>query len=79
MSIPSTLYSAGMPIRSPSIPDVTASEKFVYPREAEVESFGSCPAITEKINAESSTVLVNGPAWSREDANATIPHLEQRP
>ena len=46
---------------------------------AEVESFGSKPDITLSINAESFTVFVIGPAWSKEDAKAIIPHREHLP
>src|ERR1700734_1574341 len=45
----------------------------------QVVSFGSWPAIERSRMAQSRTVRANGPAWSSEDAKATIPHREQRP
>ena len=40
-----------------------------------VESSGSCPPMTSSISAASSTLVVNGPIWSRLLANATRPNL----
>ena len=45
----------------------------------DVESLLSCPEMISKSIAASSTVLVIGPAWSRDEAKATIPHLDTRP
>jgi hypothetical protein len=42
-------------------------------------SFGSWPAIERIRIAESRTVRAIGPAWSSDDANATMPQREQRP
>ena len=42
-------------------------------RGIDVESHGSCPAITSCSSAASSTVRPNGPAWSSEDENAISP------
>jgi hypothetical protein len=44
-----------------------------------VLSFGSSPAIACSMIAASRTVLVIGPAWSSEEAKATMPQREQRP
>ena len=60
--IPSNKYSLGTPIRSPRTSLVNALSKSGTCRFAEVESFGSCPAIAFSIIAASRTVLVNGPA-----------------
>src|SRR6185312_1711705 len=46
---------------------------------AHVVSFGSGPAIERMRMAASRTVRANGPAWSRDDAKATIPQREHRP
>ena len=40
---------------------------------SDVESRGSCPAITSNTSAASATEVVIGPIWSRELANATSP------
>ncbi len=45
----------------------------------EVESLRSTDAICRSMIAASRTVRVIGPAWSSEDANATVPQREQRP
>src|ERR1700679_2277766 len=44
-----------------------------------VESFGSVLAIDVSRMAASRTVLVMGPAWSSDEAKATMPKREQRP
>jgi hypothetical protein len=44
-----------------------------------VESLGSCPAIERRRIAVSSTERAIGPAWSSDEANATMPQREQRP
>ena len=43
------------------------------------KSFGSCPAIALSMIAASRTVFAIGPAWSSDEAKATIPQREQRP
>src|SRR5207302_8993728 len=45
----------------------------------EVVSRGSWPEMTSRLMAASSTVVVNGPIWSRLDANATSPYRDTRP
>jgi len=44
-----------------------------------VLSRGSGPAIAEYTSAQSSTVRVNGPIWSSDDAKAMRPYRETRP
>ena len=44
-----------------------------------VESLGSNPAIAPSMIAQSSTLRAIGPAWSSEDAKATMPQRLQRP
>ena len=39
----------------------------------EVASIGSCPAMTLCSSAVSKTLRAHGPAWSSEDASATMP------
>ena len=46
---------------------------------AEVESFGSWPAITWRTLAASFVVSARGPIESKDDANATSPYRETRP
>ncbi len=58
---------------------VSAAAKSGTASVAEVESLGSCPAIACSISAASRTLLVIGPAWSSEEAKATMPQREQRP
>ena len=72
-------YSRGTPIRSPFTPRRQAAAKSGTARSALVESLGSCPAIEPSMMAQSSTVRATGPAWSSEEANATIPHRLHRP
>ena len=45
----------------------------------EVASSGSCPFIELNINLASATLLVIGPIWSNDEANATSPYLETVP
>src|ERR1700753_3777517 len=45
----------------------------------EVVSLGSWPAIERIRIAASRTLRAIGPAWSSEEANATMPQREQRP
>ena len=57
----------------------SAASKSGTGRAAEVESFGSWPAIAWSMIAASRTVLAIGPAWSSDEAKATMPQREQRP
>jgi len=77
--MPSRRYSRGMPTRRPLTSPVSAFSKSGTGIAAEVESFGSCPDIDVIMIAASRTVRVIGPAWSREEAKATMPQREQRP
>src|SRR3990172_1976685 len=45
----------------------------------DVASYGSWPAMVLSSTAQSFTSFVRGPAWSRDDANATMPYLETLP
>ena len=45
----------------------------------DVASCGSWPAMVLSSTAQSFTSFVRGPAWSRDDANATMPYLETLP
>jgi len=45
----------------------------------EVVSFGSWPAIERSSIAASRVLRAIGPAWSSEEAKATMPQREQRP
>ncbi len=44
-----------------------------------VASIGSCPAIMSNTIALSYTVRVNGPIWSKDEANAINPYLLTNP
>jgi hypothetical protein len=68
-----------MPMVLPRMSPVSIASKSGTGRSAEVESFGSCPAIACSMIAQSRTDLVIGPAWSSDEAKATIPQREQRP
>ena len=57
----------------------TAASKSGTAKSAQVVSLASGPAIERSRIAASRTVRANGPAWSSEDANATMPQREQRP
>jgi hypothetical protein len=75
-SIPSTKYSLGTPTRRP----LTSTGPTSPPGpSALVASIGSCPCITLITSSASSTVLANGPIWSRLDDNAINPWRETRP
>ena len=63
----------------PFTPRETAASKSGTGRSAQVVSRGSGPAIEPSSTAQSRTVRAIGPAWSREEAKATIPQREQRP
>src|SRR6185369_12409697 len=45
----------------------------------DVESIGSCPAMTSCRRAASSTVRAHGPPWSSELEKATMPYRETAP
>ena len=75
----SSRYSRGTPIFSPLTGRPSARAKSGVSTSSEVESFGSWPAIEVSRIAASSTVLAIGPAWSSEEAKATMPKREQRP
>ena len=47
---------------------VSAASKSGTGTGAEVESFGSCPAIARSMIAASRTVRVIGPGWSSDEA-----------
>ena len=72
-------YSCGMPITLPRMSPVSIASKSGTGRSAEVLSAGSCPAMVPSMIAASRTVRVIGPAWSSDEAKATIPQREQRP
>ena len=77
--MPSTRYSFGMPIFRPRTSPVNAASKSGRGKLAEVESLASNPAIAPNKMAASRTERVNGPAWSSDEAKATMPQREQRP
>jgi hypothetical protein len=77
--MPSMRYSRGTPIRKPRMSPVSAASKSGTGRSAEVESFGSWPAMEPSMMAASRTSRASGPAWSSEEENATTPQREQRP
>ena len=72
-SIPSMKYSFGIPTFNPFIPSFKPAVKSGTLISTDVESNLSLPEIILSMIAASSTVLVTGPAWSREEANAIIP------
>src|SRR5690606_35875799 len=77
--MPSMRYSFGTPMVSPLTPRSTAAAKSGTGRSADVEALGSKPDMEVSISAASSTVRAIGPAWSSEEATATVPQREQRP
>ena len=77
--MPSMVYSLGIPTFRPLAPFPSAAAKSGTSTGAEVESLGSCPAMAASRMAVSSTERANGPAWSSDEANATMPQREQRP
>jgi len=77
--MPSTRYSVGMPMRRPRRSPTRLASKSGTARGAEVESLGSWPDIAVSMIAASRTVAAIGPAWSSEEAKATMPQREQRP
>ena len=78
--MPSTRYSLGTPMRRP-LTELADEGLEVRHRHVDrlVESFGSCPAMERSRIAASSTVCAIGPAWSSDEAKATMPQREQRP
>ena len=77
--MPSTPFSSrGKPIRSPRRSPSSGISTGAG-RSTVVESDGSRPAMIPYSRAQSRTVLVIGPIWSRLDAKATIPYRETVP
>ncbi len=66
-------------MRLPRMSPPSAATKSGTGRSAEVESFASCPAMADSRMAASVTVRAIGPAWSSDEAKATIPQREHRP
>ena len=79
LGIPSTVYSFGIPIFLPLILFVNSLLYAFLLKSIDVESFSSYVLIISWSRAQSFTFLDMGPAWSRDDAKATIPYLEQLP
>ncbi|MCY1558876.1 hypothetical protein D9M68_958510 [compost metagenome] len=77
--MPSMRYSRGTPMTRPLTPRSTAAAKSGTARLTLVESLASKPDMDVIISAASSTVRAIGPAWSSEEAKATVPQREQRP
>jgi hypothetical protein len=85
-SMPFTKYSAGRPSRLP-LSQEAASSSSAGSRSrssgtgtgADVESRSSRPAMAWSSAAASRESRANGPIWSSEDANATIPYRLTRP
>ena len=77
--MPSTRYSFGMPMVRPFTPRETAASKSGTGRSAQVVSRASAPAIEPSRIAQSRTVRAIGPAWSRDEAKATVPQRETAP
>ncbi len=71
--MPSSRYSSGMPTRRPLTDLPMKLEKSGIATSSDVESLTSCEHMDCSMIAESATVLVIGPAWSSEEANATMP------
>jgi hypothetical protein len=69
MRKPASGFAADAPGRVASIGTV----KSCGGRSALVESRGSKPLIADSSSAQSSALRAIGPAWSRLDANATMP------
>ena len=76
---PSIRYSLGMPILLPRMSLERLASQAGTGRLSEVESFASKPAIASSRIAQSLTSRAIGPAWSSEEAKATMPQREQRP
>src|SRR5580658_1388317 len=68
-----------MPIRSPATDFSISAAYSGTAASAEVESFESCPAITDITVAASVIVVANGPIRSSDEAKAINPHLDTRP
>ncbi len=65
--------SATIPTRSPETPSSREASRLGAGRSSDVESIGSCPAITSSPSAASATVVAKGPIWSSELAKAMSP------
>ena len=63
----------------PATPWCSDSRGSSTARGSLVLSWGSCPAIAAYTTAQSSTLRVNGPIWSSEDAKAISPYRDTRP
>src|SRR3989475_8264997 len=72
-------YSFGTPRRSPFTPLSSSRRSWSPGRSTIVASRSSLPKIVSHTIAASSTVFVNGPTWSRDEANATTPQRGTRP
>ena len=68
-----SISSSTNAMRSPSTPRSTTGSTGSYGDAIDVESIGSCPAMTSSSSAASLTDVANGPIWSSELANATRP------
>jgi hypothetical protein len=77
--VPSSRYSFGMPTRTPLRSPVSAASKSGTGASSDVESFGSKPDMDFSRIAQSRTSRAIGPAWSSDEAKATMPQREQRP
>jgi hypothetical protein len=71
--MPSTTYSAGTPMRRPFTDWPTDADQSGVGMSRLVESLASKLHIDCSIRAASSTVFVIGPAWSSDEAKATMP------
>jgi hypothetical protein len=68
-----------MPMRLPRMSPVSAASKSGTGQVGRGRILRVVPAIAPSMIAASRTVRVIGPAWSSEEAKATIPQREQRP
>src|SRR5580700_1479593 len=68
-----------MPIRSPATGFSISAAYSGTAKDAEVESFESCPAITDITVAASVIFVANGPIRSSEEAKAMRPYRDTRP
>jgi hypothetical protein len=66
-------YSRGTPTRIPRMSPVSAAVASGTGASREVESSGSCPAMTFSRIAASVTSRVSTPTWSSEEAKAMRP------
>src|SRR5262245_40966724 len=72
-------YSLGRPTFRPFTPLPRSAPYSGTGLSTEVESMGSCPEMTCRRRAASSTFQAKGPIWSREEAKATRPKRDTRP